>query len=154
MGYNEELSRIRQKVIDAVSEGVVSDENRDFYEATLIQIMNDAERNRQTCLNSVDTLKRQIATLEGQAQAFSSFSSIIFNVLNGFIVQEQKNKADIARREQELEEIKKAQEEQNVKAKVEVSSEPLKFSGFKDLEDEDLDKSNNKVLKGRKNKQK
>lgn len=154
MGYNEELSRIRQKVIDAVSEGVVSDENRDFYEATLIQIMNDAERNRQTCLNSVDTLKRQIATLEGQAQAFSSFSSIIFNVLNGFIVQEQKNKADIARREQELEEIKKAQEEQNIKVKVEVSNEPLKFSGFKDLEEEDSDKSNNKVLKGRKNKQK
>ena len=154
MGYNEELSRIRQKVIDAVSEGVVSDENRDLYEATLIQIMNDAERNRQTCLNSVDTLKRQIATLEGQAQAFSSFSSIIFNVLNGFIVQEQKNKADIARREQELEEIKKAQEEQNIKVKVEVSNEPLKFSGFKDLEEEDSDKSNNKVLKGRKNKQK
>lgn len=94
MSYAEDLLKLRRRVADAVSKGVVGEEGKDFFEATLIQIMNDAERNRQNCVTSAENLRRQAATMDGQANGFSSVSSIIYNVINGFVDAADRDEAE------------------------------------------------------------
>lgn len=94
MTYNENLIKLRQRMTDALKEGVVGPEGKDFYEATMIQIMNEAERQRQICVQQADTLRRQAATADGQASAFSMISSIVYNVLNSFIIQAEKSRKE------------------------------------------------------------
>lgn len=105
MSYADDLVKLRKRLTDAISVGLVDPSHKDFFEASLIQIMNDAEKNKQNCLTTAENLKRQAAVAEGQAQAFSSMSSIIYNVINALIVQTERNKLDEARRFQELNEI-------------------------------------------------
>ena len=82
--------------------------------------MNDAEKSKQNCLTTAENFKRQAAVAEGQSQAFSSMSSIIYNVINALIVQTERNKLDESRRAQELTEMEefKQQEESIKKAKA------------------------------------
>jgi len=101
MSYAEDLLRLRKRVSDAVSQGVVGQDGKDFFEATLIQIMNDAEKNRQNCVTSAENLRRQAATMDGQANGFASVSSIIYNVINGFVTVAEKDEAERRRLEED-----------------------------------------------------
>lgn len=101
MSYGEELFRLRKRVADAVSTGVIDPNNKDILEALMIQIMNDAERNRQQCVSQAESLRKQAATLDGQAGAFASVSSIVYNVLNGFVQAAEREKQEDIRAEQE-----------------------------------------------------
>ena len=94
MAYAEDILKLRKRINDALEKNVISGEVKDFYEATLLEIMNDAERQRQNCLNQADTLKRQAAIAEGQAAAFSMISSIVYNVINGYVVQAEKREKE------------------------------------------------------------
>jgi hypothetical protein len=105
MSYADDLVKLRKRLTDAIAVGLIDPSHKDFFEASLIQIMNDAEKSKQNCLSTAENLKRQAAVAEGQAQAFSSMSSIIYNVINALIVQTERNKLDEARRVQELSEI-------------------------------------------------
>lgn len=96
MSYAEDILKLRKRVQDAVSKGVVTDDGRDFLEASLIQIMNDAERNRQNCLTQAENLRKQAATFDGQAGAFASVSSIVYNVINGFVIVAERDEAERA----------------------------------------------------------
>lgn len=112
MAYNEDLIKLRQKMFEAFNQGLV---NKDFMEATLIQVMNEAEKNRQNCVTTADNLRKQAATVDGQAHAFASLSSIVCNVLNSFIVQAEKAKQEEVRMQEEQkekDEYKKKLEEQ------------------------------------------
>jgi hypothetical protein len=115
MGYNEDLINVRKRVLDLLERGAVTPTNKDFFESTLIQIMNDAERNRQTCMTSAENLKRQVNVLEGQASGFASVSSLILGVLNGFVTIHDKNEQEI----KELNKVKEqdTQEEESKKSK-------------------------------------
>jgi hypothetical protein len=108
MAYNEDLINLKKRVADLISEGIINPNSKDIYESTLIQVMNDAERNRQTCMTSAENLKRQAAILEGQAGGFASVSSLIIAVLNGFVAIAEKNKNELREREAE----RKANEEE------------------------------------------
>lgn len=107
MSYVEDLIKLRKRVADAVSKGVVNQEGKDFYEATLIQIMNDAERNRQNCVTQAENLRRQAAVMDGQAGAFASVSSIVYSVINGYV-----NIAERDEEERKQAEAEKAQASQ------------------------------------------
>jgi polyhydroxyalkanoate synthesis regulator protein len=85
MSYSEELLKLRRRVADAVNFKVFDAGNKDIIEALLIQIMNDAEKNRQQCLSQAENLRKQAATIDGQAGAFASVNSILYNVLTGFV---------------------------------------------------------------------
>lgn len=86
----EKIIRLRKRVLDAVKVGVLDQESKPFYEATLIQILNEAERNRQKCMSIMDDHKKKIIQAEAQANAYSQISSVLYNVLNGFVeVQER-----------------------------------------------------------------
>lgn len=101
MSYAEDILKLRKRVQDAVARGVVTNDGKDFLEATMIQIMNDAERNRQNCVSQADNLRKQAAQFDGQAGAFASMSSIVYNVLNGFVTIAERDEAERAAEEEE-----------------------------------------------------
>lgn len=90
MSYAEDILKLRKRVADAVAKGIVGPDGKDFLEATLIQVMNDAEKNRQNCVTQAENLRRQAGVFDGQAGAFSSVVSIVYNVLNGFVLVAEK----------------------------------------------------------------
>jgi hypothetical protein len=94
--YYENIAKLRARVSDAVRKGLVDLNGKQFLEATLIQIMNDAEKNRQNCLTQAENLRRQANTFEGQAGAFASISSIVFNVINGFVAVAERDEEERA----------------------------------------------------------
>jgi hypothetical protein len=131
MSHHEELAKLRKRMLDAITLGVVDLRGRDFYEATLIQIMNEAERQRQFCVKQAEDFRRQAAIADGQASAYNATISVVFNVLNGLVTQaersleqekmreaEEKEKAEYAAkiakeeedRKKEIEELKKLKE--------------------------------------------
>ena len=102
MGFAEDIAKLRLRVSDAVAKGLTVKDGKEFLESTLIQIMNEAERNRQNCMNNAETLRKQAAAFEGQAGAFASVSSIVFNVINGYVtLAEQEEQARLAEVEEE-----------------------------------------------------
>lgn len=78
MSYGEEVLKLRKKIVDAVNLGVLSEDSKDTFEAVLLQIMNDAERNRQQCASQADNFRKEAAKLDGQSNAFSSVISIVY----------------------------------------------------------------------------
>ncbi len=101
MTFSEDITKLRRRLLDAVSHGIIKSDSKDIYEATLIQVLNEAERQRQRCVTQADTLRRQAAVADGQASAYSAIGSIVFNVLNGFVdaaeraSREEKERAEI-----------------------------------------------------------
>jgi len=101
MSYAEDIIKLRKRVLDAVQVGVVDSNLKDFYEATLLQIMNESERQRQNAVAQAETLRKQASVLDGQAAAYSAMSSVVYNVLNAYIVQAERNQANELAREAE-----------------------------------------------------
>jgi predicted sugar kinase len=125
MGHTEDLLKLRKRVLDAVGAGIIDNNLKEFYEATLLQILNESERQRQVCVTQAENLMKQAAVANGQAAAFSSIGSIIFGVLNGYIVaQERAIREEEARaaEQAEKEAYAKSLEENIVEEKKEKSS--------------------------------
>jgi hypothetical protein len=138
MAFGEDILKLRQRVQDAIRSGVVAQDGKEIFEATLIQIMNDAERNRQNCVTQAENLRRQASVFDGQAGAFASVSSIIYNVLNGFVTLAEKDEEDRKRAEEErlanAEDLKKAEELEKAASTTvseENTEEPKKKSSRK-----------------------
>jgi hypothetical protein len=136
MSFTEDIAKLRQKFQDAILKGVIAEDGRDIFEATLIQIMNDAEKNRQNCLTQAENLRRQAAVFDGQAGAFASVSSIIYGVLSGFVTlaekaeQEKQMLADEQSEKEKL--IKDALEKESLEKQInEDRSEDKKVSSKK-----------------------
>jgi hypothetical protein len=103
MSFAEDIIKLRQRVGDAVKRGLVSSD-KDLFEASLIQIMNDAEKNRQNCVAQAENLRKQASLFDGQAGAFASVSSIVYNVFNGFVLADERDEAARLAAEKEIEE--------------------------------------------------
>jgi hypothetical protein len=95
MAHADDIVKLRNRFVDAVKHELVTGESADFYQSTLLSIMNDAERQRQEHIAAAQRLREQAIAEEGQAKAFSAMSSMVYNVLNGFI-----SKAEEAAREE------------------------------------------------------
>jgi hypothetical protein len=87
----EELVNLRKRIADAVRLGVVPEDGKAIFETTLIQVMNDAERNRQRCLQVAEDSRRRMTQAEAQASAFSQISSIVYAIVNGFVVAAERS---------------------------------------------------------------
>ena len=131
MSFTEDLFKLRQKFQDALTKGVVSEDGKDIFEATLIQVLNDAEKNRQNCVSQSENLRRQASVFDGQASAFASVSSIVYNVLNGFVIMAERAEQEKLEQEKESlersEDLKKALEiEEGSAPKEEEHKKPAK----------------------------
>jgi cobalamin biosynthesis Mg chelatase CobN len=122
MAYIEDIMKLRGRFAEAITMGAIN-ESKETIEAILIQIMNDAERSRQNCVTQSDNLRKQISTLDGQAAAFSSVSSIVFNIINGYLKIAEKNKEEEARLQAEKDERLQAEKEERAR-ELEQSKEP------------------------------
>jgi len=109
---NEEIDRLRKKMIEAIRVGFLDEEQCGTYEMTLLQIMTEADRQRRNCLNRAEQLKMQVATAEGQGAAFGMISSIINNVV-----------ASMVRKTSQMEEEAKMLAEQEAEAQKEDEEE-------------------------------
>lgn len=98
MSHAEDILKLRKRVLDAVNAGIVDNNLKDFYEATLLQILNESERQRQTCVKQAEAFRKQASVADGQAAAYSAMGSIVYSVLNGYIVQEERAKREEAAR--------------------------------------------------------
>lgn len=87
MAHADEIVKLRTRFQDALKHNLISGDAADFYQTTLLSIMNDAERKRQEHLTAAQRMMEQARVEEGQAKAFSAVSSMVYNVLNGFITK-------------------------------------------------------------------
>jgi hypothetical protein len=118
MAFNEDIIKLRKRVLDAVSTGVIESNLKDFYEATLLQIMNESEKHRQNCAAQAEALRKQASVLDGQASGYSSMSSIIYGVLNGYIMAAEK-----AQREEDERAAEKAEKQAYADAELAKATE-------------------------------
>lgn len=100
---NEEILRLRRRVKDLLGLGYMTEESGGTYEQTILQVWQEADRGRINCLQQAETLKRQAAAAEAQAGAFTMVSSILYNVVNGFVEAGNKRLREEAERQAELE---------------------------------------------------
>lgn len=126
MSYAEEVLKIRKLINEAVRGGVVGEDNQNIYEATLLQIMNEAERHRQEYLAQAEMLRKQAERAEGQASAFSAMSSVIYSVINGYVLLNEKAKREELSREEEIIEKQKAMAEAIENEKLDKKSKKTK----------------------------
>ena len=77
-------------MVDALKTGVVDEKHHGLVQQILLQIMNDAERQRQQCLSQVEAFKNQIVMAQGQANGYSAIASIVYGTLDGFIKQSER----------------------------------------------------------------
>jgi hypothetical protein len=132
MSYSEDIIKLRKRVLDAVTTGVVDPNLKDFYEATLLQIMNESERQRQVAIAQAEQFRKQAAIADGQASAYSAMSSMVYNVLNAFIVQAERaqaHEASLASEQAEKEAYKQSLlQKENV---AELSTEEVELEDAK-----------------------
>ena len=104
----EEIVRLRRRVKDLLELGYMTEGAAGTYEQTILQVWQEADRGRLNCLQQAETLKRQAAAAEAQAGAFTMMSSILYNVVNGFVEagnrrlrEDQEREAETARGKEE-----------------------------------------------------
>lgn len=94
----QDLVKLRQRILDLEKIGYMTPESFGTYQQTILQIWQEAEQRRQTCLAQASTLRMQAASAEAQAHAFSAMSSVMFAVVNGFVEAEEKRVREEAER--------------------------------------------------------
>jgi len=104
----QDLIKLRQKIIDLQKLGYMTPESFGTYQQTLLQIWQEADQRRQSCLAQANTFRTQAAAADAQAHAFSAMSSVIYAVVNGFVEAEEKRIREEVERVAEKEGAKKA----------------------------------------------
>ncbi|NJO18689.1 MAG: hypothetical protein HC877_24075 [Thioploca sp.] len=102
--HQEMLFKLRRRMLDAVKLEVIDEKSKDIYEQTLLQIMNEAERQRIRCLNLSNEYRMKADGARSQAAGFETMISVVYSILNGLV---SKAEAD----EREIEELKDSEEE-------------------------------------------
>lgn len=80
-----ELVRLRQRFLDLQKLGALSPETFGMFQQSFMEVYQEAERRRQSCLHQVTTLEKQIAQARAEASAFSVMSSILYSIVDGHI---------------------------------------------------------------------
>lgn len=104
------LLRLRKRILDLQGLGYMTPESFGTYQQTVLQIWQEADRRRQTCLSQGETLRRQAAAADAQAGAFAAMCSIMFNVVNGFVEAGEKSLREELERKAEKEAEAKAEQ--------------------------------------------
>jgi hypothetical protein len=104
----QQLVKLRQRILDLQKLDPMDPTAFGTYQQTLLQILNEAERRRQSCLKQAASLEQQAASARSQASAFQTMGSVMYSVVNGFAVAEEKRVLEETQREAE----KKQEEEE------------------------------------------
>lgn len=107
MGFNEDLIKLRAKLVEAVRLGVVEGEGADIYQATLINVLAESEKRRQECVKEMERLRGLLTNMEGQERAFGQVGYLLFQIIDGYIVAAQKSAREEAAMKEEMDEKKR-----------------------------------------------
>jgi hypothetical protein len=94
----QELVKLRRRVAEMLKLGAATPET---YLQTIMQLFQEAERRRQICMGEAEDCLRKHQALVAQAHGFSSMSSILYNIVNGYVTLEEKRILETAEREKE-----------------------------------------------------
>ena len=100
---DQELLRLRRRIGDLMRMNALTPET---FQQAVMQLFQESERRRQTCLQEAEDHLRKYHALLSQAGAFAAQGSILFAVINGFATLEERRLQEMADRERE-----KAQQE-------------------------------------------
>lgn len=101
------LVKLRSRMNDLLRMGIVPPEGFGMYQQTVLQLLQEYDRRKQTCLAHAEQLKTQAAAMEAQAHAFIAAGSVLFSVVNGYIDLEERR----IREEQERKATEEPREE-------------------------------------------
>ena len=88
-----ELHKLRKRLLDLQRLGAATPET---FQQTLMQLWNENERRRQACLQEAEDHLRRYHSLVAQAHAFSAQSSIVYSIINGYVVIEERRAQELA----------------------------------------------------------
>lgn len=120
-----DLLRLRKRLMDLQTIGVLEESQHGLYQQTILQLWQEADRQRQTCMDQAETLRRQAAAAEAQAHAFSTMSSMMYAVVNGYVLLEEKRVREERERASERVEDEKEPAQEGTK---EASAPSASFS--------------------------
>jgi hypothetical protein len=106
----EALIKVRQAITELVGAGILSEPAAEQVQVTLLQLLNETERNKQKAQRAVEALQRQIAVAEGEIHAWSSVSSVVQDLLNTHLLRARAVAAEEAKRKAEEAENKNDRE--------------------------------------------
>lgn len=93
-----ELSRLRKRMSDLLRLNAATPET---YLQTVMQLFQEGERRRQACLTEAEDHLRKHHALVAQAHGFSSMTSVLYSIINGFATLEEKRLQEMADRAKE-----------------------------------------------------
>jgi len=96
-----DLIRLRTRLLDLQRSQKLNPESFALYQQTILQLHQETESRKQSCFSQAQTLRTQAAAIESQGHAFSSMASILFSVVNGYVLLEEKRIAEEIEREKE-----------------------------------------------------
>ena len=105
--HAEFLIKLRRRINDAVSLQVIDAGSKEIFETTLIQIMNEAERQRLHCNRLSADFEQKAQGAKSQASAYEAMISVVYGILNGFVRKAEADHVEIKEQAYE-EELEKA----------------------------------------------
>jgi hypothetical protein len=84
------MVNLRTKMNELLSLGIATPEGFGLYQQTIMQLLQEFEKRKQSCFSQAQQLKTQAAAVESQGHAFSACGSVVFNIVSGYIELEQK----------------------------------------------------------------
>lgn len=121
------LVKLRSRMNDLLRMGIVTPEGFGMYQQTILQLLQEFDRRKQTCFQQAEQLRAQAAASDSQAHAFSVCGSILFSIVNGYIDLEEKRIREEQERAKERE--KSIPQESASGAKIKPPKKKLKNSG-------------------------
>lgn len=112
---NEDLIRLRRRVGDLLRLGGLTPET---FQQTIMQLWQESEKRRQTALQEAEEHQRKYHACLSQAGAFAAQSSIMYAVINGFVVLEERRLQETAQRA-----LEQAEKETSQKALQEAEAQ-------------------------------
>jgi len=97
----EVLMQLRQKLAEFQQLGIITPESFGTYQQTVLQVWQEAERRRVSCLTQAESLRAQAQAAEYQASAFGTIASILYAVINGHVEAEQRRIRELQERDRE-----------------------------------------------------
>jgi hypothetical protein len=84
------LVKLRSRMNDLLRLGILTPEGFGMYQQTILQLLQEFDRRKMTCMSQAEQLRTQAAAVESQGHAFSAAGSVLFAVVNGYIDLEEK----------------------------------------------------------------
>lgn len=104
MPHSDDVVQLRQRMIEAQKAGLFSGkQDSAMAQAILLELLNDAERARQSHLVAAERARNHAIAEENQAKGISMVSSMVFSILNGYLNKAMQDAEEI----EELAELEK-----------------------------------------------